>query len=173
MSEIRPIVENLRGGLEFLLPPPTIWDRAPRVASRDDPFPTAEDLLTVLRAKRHDTTDFEQYGTGRVANNLAAVYIVTNFLMDALEAIQEAEMKFVEMINENNPYPEKLTYAGLAMVRYNAAVLFRAPGDIDGNFRKAEQFRQLAMEALGEIDDRDGYTNFRFLEQAITALPRP
>jgi len=57
----------------------------------------------------------EQYGTGRVANNLAAVYMCTGYLPAALEAIQEAEQKFLAMLNENNPYPRPLTFGGLAM----------------------------------------------------------
>jgi TPR repeat protein len=154
-SSVRPdpIVEALNGRLEYLLSTGSPFDQ-PRVASRAEPFPDAESLQTVLRAKRADTNEWEQYGTGRVANNLAAVYICTAQLTPALDAIQESELKFAEMLNNNNPNPEQLTYRGLAMVRYNAAVLFRALGDIDGNFGKADSFRQAAMEALDEIEER-------------------
>lgn len=78
---------------------------------------------------------------------------------------------FVEMLNTMNPHPEPLIYAGLAAVRYNAAVLFRIPGDIDGNFAKADNFRALGIEDLGdvEVEHRDG--KWQFLHGALLALP--
>ncbi|WP_430497051.1 tetratricopeptide repeat protein [Micromonospora trifolii] len=71
----------------------------------------------------------EQYGTARTANNLAAVHICTGDLEAALAACQEAESKLIDMLQEGIPHPEPLTFAGLAMVRYNAAVLFWTAGD--------------------------------------------
>ena len=104
--------------------------RPPHVESRPEPFPDAAFIETVLNARRNMDDWQEQYGTARTANNLAAVRICTGDLEAALAAYQEAESKLIDMLQEGNPHPKPLTFAGLAMVKYNAAVLFWAAGDL-------------------------------------------
>ena len=149
MAHPPPIVEGTGGNREFLISS-LIPYVAPHVESRGDPFPDAGSIEAVVKARRLDDRWPERYGHGRAANNLAAVRMCTNYLQAAFEAIQEAEQTFLQMLDDNNPYPEPLTLAGLAMVQYNAAVLFRMPGDIDGNFAKSENSRVLAIEAIEE-----------------------
>jgi hypothetical protein len=178
MADPAPIVEMNSGQREFLLSSQHPY-RAPYVASRVEPFPDAASLEKILDVRRHEEHWMEQYGTGRVANNLAAVYMCTGDLPAALEAIQEAEQKFLAMLNENNPYPRPLTFGGLAMVQYNAAVLFRMPGAVEGNFGKSDDCRRIALETLDYAVEEEGGTIARedednaFVRAAIDALAFP
>jgi len=177
MADPAPIVEMNSGQREFLLSSQHPY-RAPYVASRDEPFPDVASLEKVLDVKRYAEHWMEQYGTGRVANNLAAVYMCTGYLPAALEAIQEAEQKFLAMLNENNPYPRPLTFGGLAMVQYNAAVLFRMPGAIEGNFGRSDLCRRTALETLDHaVEEEGGTTDWdednAFVRAAIDALAYP
>ena len=135
---------------------------------RSEPFPNAEALQQVLRVQRITTGALDQYAHGRVANNLAAVYMCTNRLTDALGAIQEAELKFVEMWNTNNPYPDDLLLLGLAVARYNASLLFRLAGDEERNEEYAATNRTRALDALSEMHVRSG--EWKFVDRALAAL---
>lgn len=168
MTTPSPIIEGLSGRREFLL---TADGRDPYVESRSYPFPDAAKIETVLRARRNMTDWGEQYGTARTANNLAAVHICDGDIKAALTALQEAEGKLIDMLHEGNPHPEPLTFGGLAMVKYNAAVVFlTAAGDDAGDREFAEENRLGAHEALMQVGD-NGYENVEFVRAAVLALP--
>jgi hypothetical protein len=177
-----PIIESLRGNLEFLMGTGYPND-PPLVASRAEPFPDAASIQTVLRAKRADPNPRERYGLGRVANNLAAVHICTGNLPAAFEAIQEAEQAFTGMLNEGDIHPWQLTRMGLAMVLYNGAVMFHVADDTDGQFEcvqnrdtqleRAEHIRRSALESLDLVEEPHRDEDYRFLHGALVALPSP
>ncbi|MGN9811396.1 hypothetical protein ACTMSW_18805 [Micromonospora sp. BQ11] len=167
MTGPAPIIEGINGHREFLL---TGEGRPPYVESRSELFPDAASIETVLNARRNRDDWQEQYGTARTANNLAAVHICTGDLEAALAACQEAESKLIDMLQEGNPHPEPLTFAGLAMVKYNAAVLFWVAGDFENNWTFADDNRLGAHEALMEVGE-DGDENVEFIRSALLAFP--
>lgn len=168
MSAPSPIIEGRSGRREFLL---TTDGRDPYVESRPEPFPNAANIETLLRARRNMTDWEEQYGTAVAANNLAAVHICSGDVEAALTALQEAEGKLIDMLHEGNPHPEPLTFGGLAMVKYNAAVVFLvAPGNDAGDLEFAEENRLGAHEALMQVGD-NGDENVEFVRVAVLALP--
>ena len=188
MNGLAPIVESHSGKREFLLTSTNPY-RAPYVASRSEPFPDAASLELVLKATRSHEQWTEQYGIGRAANNLGAVHICNNHTQAALTALHEAELKFLEMINEGCPYPVELTYGGLAMVRYNATVVYLdllhvvrmlasldpADNPVKPYEDAAERTRVSAIETLDEADELElnmtGDDDWEFVRSAIAALP--
>ena len=130
----------------------------------------------------------EQYGIGRVANNLGAVLTCHYHAQaqPAQKALREAELKFLEMINEACPYPVGLTYGGLAMVRYNATVLYLLMSDLmksldpEGDEAKlyanaAERARVSAVDTVDEAEElglnMTGDDDWEFVRSALAALP--
>lgn len=192
MNGLTPIVEANSGKREFLLTSTNPY-RAPYVASRTEPFPDAASLELVLKGTRWNEQWTEQYGIGRAANNLGAVYICNNHTQAALKVLHEAELKFLEMINERCPYPIELTFGGLAMVQYNAVVVYLSlghvvkmlheldPADPENQVKPyadaAERARASAVEALDEADELDRGLNMTgdddrdFVRSALAALP--
>lgn len=189
VNGLAPIVEDNSGKREFLR---SAYDPylALYVASRTEPFPDATSLDRVLKAMRSNEQWPEQYGIGRVANNLGAVLTCHYHAQaqPAQKALREAELKFLEMINEACPYPVGLTYGGLAMVRYNVTVLYLLLGDlmkslgsvVDPDEAKlyanaAERARVSAIDTLDEAEElglnMTGDDDWEFVRSALAALP--
>ncbi|MEV4343514.1 hypothetical protein AB0J83_03405 [Actinoplanes sp. NPDC049596] len=167
MTGPAPIIENNKGRREFLLPGE---GQPPYAKSKLGPFPNAESLETVLNFHRKKDDWQEQYGIARAANNLAAAHFYTGDLEAALTALREAESKLIDMIQDGNPHPKPLTFAGLAMVKYNAAVLFWMAGDSENNWTFADDNRLGAHEALMEIGE-DADEDAEFIRAALLAFP--
>lgn len=169
MTTPAPIVESLSGHREFLLTTP---EGEPYVDSRTGLFPEPANIETVLAVRLKMNSWEEQYGTARTANNLAAAHICAGDLEAALWACQVAESKLIDMLHEGNPHPEPLTFGGLAMVKYNAAVLFWVAGDDPGDRANAEENRLGAHEALMELGENVD-DNVEFVRSAVLAFPGP
>ncbi len=161
-----PIVESISGELSFLMgsgsPGAALW-----VAGHTEPFPDAEALMSALRVHRGDDAWMEQYSHGRVANSLGAVYICTGQLPNAFRALDEAELKFAEMLDEGSPHPEDLTLLGLAVTEYNSSVLM----GLADNYEAAAEDRLVAFETLSEISEGGRDRDYEFLRDALLRLP--
>lgn len=168
-AELAPIVEANDGRASFLRGTGSEWDPF-QVSWRDEPFPDLGSLERVQLARRATTlgSDWEHYGHGRASSNLAAAYTAAGRLESALRAIQEAENRFIDMLNSRNPYPEDLTWMGLAIARYNASYIFFVAGDGGRNLEYAEVNRRAAREALGEITVRS--SSWALVSRAVESL---
>lgn len=166
--ELAPIVEANDGRASFLRGTGSEWDPF-HVSWRDEPFPELGSLERVQIARRAMAdNEWEHYGHGRASSNLAAAYTASGRLDAALRSIQEAENRFIDMLNSRNPYPEDLTWMGLAIARYNASYIFFVAGDAGRNLEYAEVNRRAAREALGEITVRSN--SWGLVSHAVESL---
>jgi len=168
-TEPAPIVEANDGRASFLRGAGSEWNPF-KVSWRDEPFPDLDSLERVQLARRAMTrdSDWEHYAHGRASSNLAAAYTASGRLDAALSAIQEAENRFIDMLNARNPYPEDLTWMGLAIARYNASYIFFIAGDAGRNLEYAEVNRRAARQALAEINVRS--KSWSLVSRAVESL---
>lgn len=168
---------SLAGKLRFLIKAET-QDEAPSVMLKPDDLPLDWDLPTEPREpellmnckfQQRQLAENAREGAARPSlgtsfNNLAALYICTGRRGDALRAMYEANQTFAEMPLFHPP-SGKYDLVGRAVVGYNASVLARLEGNLEGS----KNYREEAARILEQVPEGERDQEFEFVQSALAA----